>query len=681
MSLRSRVRRLLSRTDAVDAPLSPVLSTPHTAPVLRRDGASIINAYTGGGGERDKSAVARPNTALMPLTDEELRALFGHNGVARRIVELPAERATRKGWSVPDMPPTEDERLRTYERITDAMTWARLYGGAALLMVTEDDIPPSFRGQPREWLLQPLDPQRVGRLHALHAFDAFEAWPLYYSRDLRDPGFRGPQVWQFASDTFQGQVHASRVAWFRGAKRPPSEWQGGWGRSNRMPDDSVLQVVWDEIRRLTETAQGGAALAHGIRESVMKIAGLEALTTGDQSGELNARISLMQRTLSILGIAVMGEKDSYETRTHSPSGFDKLMESAWDMLGAATGWPQVVLRGQSPGGLSTDDQGGREGMRQVVSGWQERCRSPIEHVYRVAYSAQDGPTGGQEPEEWALEFLPLDEPSAQEVADLRKTVAETDALYISAGVLTPRDIVQSRFLEGVWSLDLQPVELPDEEEALEAQMEGARLAMEAAAQGEDPDGEEEEEDEDEELQEDGYRRDAGDGTVVVVPAADPPPALVAAVEQAIGQTLRRPSNPSHVTVLYLGEGLPDEAVAEVVAAVQAEAHEVVPTSMRLPVVRAFPHGTDGTPVVLELEDAYGLQYLNERLLRRLAHVTTARQHRRYRAHLTLGYAVDPLSAEALAKLTEVKAGELVVPVVALEVRTAGGPVAMVQVGG
>ena len=498
MSLRSRVRRFLSRTDAVPAP-QPLMPAP-PAPVVRRDGASVINAYTGGGSDRDKSAVARPNTALLPLTDEELRALYGHNGVARRLVELPAERATRKGWSVPEVPATEDERLRTYERITDAMTWARLYGGSALLMVTEDDVPAVFRDSPREWLMQPLDPRRVGQLVALHAFDAFEAWPLHYSRDIRDPGFRGPIYWQFSSETFQGIVHASRVAWFRGAKRPPSEWRGGWGRSNRMPDDSVLQVVWDEIRRLTETAQGGAALAHGIRESILKIAGLEAITTGDQASELNARISLMQRTLSILGIAVMGEHDSYETRTHSPSGFDRLMEAAWDMLGAATGWPQVVLRGQSPGGLSTDDQGGREGMRQVVSGWQERCRSPIEHVYRTLFSAQDGPTGGKEPEEWSLEFLPLDEPSAQEVANLRKTVAEMDAAMIAAGVYTPRDVAKSRFQEA-WSLEMLPVELPDEDALLEAQMEGARLAMEAAAQGEEAEvveGEEPEESEEEE---------------------------------------------------------------------------------------------------------------------------------------------------------------------------------------
>lgn len=674
MSLRSRVRRLFSRTDAVPAP-QPLMPVPPTAPVTRRDSASIFNEITGLGGDRDKGAVARPNTAILPLTDEELRVLFGHNGVSRRIVELPAERATRKGWSVPDIPATEDERLHTWERVCDAMTWARLYGGSALLLVTEDDVPRAFRGNPQQWLLQPLDLRRVGKLHAIHAFDAFEAWPLHYSKDLRDPGFRGPLFWQFASDTFYGTVHASRVAWFRGHKRPPSEMQGGWARSNRMPDDSVLQVVWDEVRRLSETAQGGAALAHGIRESIMKIAGLEALTTSDQASELNARISLMQRTLSLLGIAVMGESDEYETRTHSPSGFDGLMTAAWDMLGAATGWPQVVLRGQTPGGLSTDDQSGREGMRQVISGWQERCRSPIEYVYRVLYASQDGPTGGVIPTEWSLEFAPLDEPSAMEVAELRAKVAEMDVAYISAGVFTPEDVILSRFQEA-WSLEMLPVEVPDEDEQLEAQMEGARLAMEAVAAAEGEEGEEEEG-----LQEDSYRLDAGDGTVVVVPAAEPPSALRAAVETAIGQRLRIPTNPAHVTVLYLGEGLPDEAVSEVSAAVAAEAMEVVPTSLRMPVVRAFPHGSDGTPVVVELEDAYALAYLNERLLRRLAHVVTSRQHRRYRAHLTLGYAAEPLSAEALTKLSELKAGELVVPVVVLEVRTAGGPVAQVQVGG
>lgn len=674
MGLRSRLRSYFSRADAAVASPVPTLPVPSPpSPVVRKDSASIFNATTGLGGDRDKGAVARPNTAILPLTDEELRVLFGHNGVSRRIVELPAERATRKGWSVPDIPATEDERLHTWERVCDAMTWARLYGGSALLLVTEDDVPRAFRGTPQQWLLQPLDLKRVGKLHAIHAFDAFEAWPLHYSKDLRDPGFRGPLFWQFASDTFYGTVHASRVAWFRGHKRPPSEMQGGWARANRMPDDSVLQVVWDEVRRLSETAQGGAALAHGIRESIMKIAGLEALTTGDQADELNARISLMQRTLSILGIAIMGESDEYETRTHSPSGFDGLMTAAWDMLGAATGWPQVVLRGQTPGGLSTDDQSGREGMRQVVSGWQERCRSPIEQIYRTLYASQDGPTGGVIPTEWSLEYAPLDEPSAQEVADLRKTVAETDVMLIGAGVLTPADVVRSRFEDGVWSLEMQPVEIPDEDEQLEKQMAAAALAMEAAAAAEGGLSPEE----DEELQEDSYRIDAGGlGCCILVPAADP--GLRAKVEAAIGQTLEPETEP-HLTVLYLGE-VPDTSLSEVVGVVADEVMLLDPRPCGMAQVRAFPGGPKGVPLVLEFEDAWGLVGLNANLLRRLAHLTEARQHRRFRAHLTLGYALQPLSSEAQAALLKLDVREVRVPIAVLEVRQGREVVAALTVG-
>lgn len=620
---------------------------------------SVANPLTGLGGFNDKGAVGRPNPWVMPLTDDELRTLYTSNGVARRIVDIIPSRATRRGWTCPDVPATEDKRLRTWTRNREAMSMARLHGGAVLLMVTEDDIPRQFRARPEEWLREPLDLERVGALHALQVFDALEARPMLWDEDVRSPGFRMPRIWSIAAAGFRAEVHASRVVHFRGARRPPSETR--WGRTNTMPDDSVLQGVWDEIRRLTETMQGGAVLAAELRESVLKISGLAQKATGDEAGALQARIALMQRTKSMLGTVMIGENDEYQNLGNAPTGFADLSDAAKSMLAAVTGIPEVVLFGATPGGLNTDGDSAWEGFRQLVSDYQETQREELEQLYTVIYAAQDGPTAGQIPDEWALEFASLDEPDEQALALLRKTVAETDAIYMGQGVYGPEEVAVSRFGEEGWSMELEAVPVPDPE--ADARLEAELAAQVAAAAGPPEKGP--------------PRKDAaGDGCCVLVPAADP--GLGTAVSSAIGQLLELEREP-HVTVLFLGE-LGAEAQAEVVAAVADEASSQRATVLEGGQVRAFPHGPHGTPIVVEF-DAWALSELNGSLLRRLAHVVEARQHPRYRPHLTIGYAPSPLDAEAIGRLLQVDASAVRVPVALLQVVAGAEVLAAAPVSG
>src|SRR5688572_20379937 len=91
---------------------------------------SVANPLTGLGGWNDKGAAGRPNPWLLPLSDDELRTLYASNGVARRIVDIVPSRATRRGWTAPDIDATEHKRLRAWARTREAMQMARLHGGA-----------------------------------------------------------------------------------------------------------------------------------------------------------------------------------------------------------------------------------------------------------------------------------------------------------------------------------------------------------------------------------------------------------------------------------------------------------------------------------------------------------------------------------------------------------------------
>lgn len=674
----------------------------------RYDGASIVNAFTGLGGGADKGSSARPNPCILPLSIDELRILYRHNGLARRLVDLRAQRACRRGWTVPDVG-SEDQRFAIPARVHEAMRWADLYGGSLLVPITIDDIPPVFRGNPTAWLAQPLDLARVGRVAALHVFDALEATPLRWDRDLASPTFRLPASWRISSPGFYAEVHASRVVHVRGAPRPPSELQ--WSTVSTLPDDPYLQAIWDEIRRVTETMNGGAAIAQELRGAVLSLEGLSARMTGDESVAIQTQLELMKLGDGLLGMKVIGTGDKFESYSNAPTGFSDLSGGAWEALSAATGIPQVILTGDSPSGLSSDGESSHEGFRQLISAYQETHRPEIERVYEILYAAQDGPTGGviPDPAERQLVFAALDEPDEASMAATRLVVAQADVANIGAGVYTAADVARSRFGAEGYSFDLLPVTPPDAEHAgLAAELRGRGgltalpglinvgvLTEETAAEllGLPPPPQP---DPAEEVAIEAARQamanpppapalgnvatpktDAADDSVVIlIPAAET--RLRARAEAAIGQPLAVEDDP-HVTVLYVGTGISPEALQEVLEATADAVQDLDPACLlAAPVLRAFPPGSDGTPVVLEYADAYAVQRLNYVLLRALAHVVTAKQFPRYRAHQTLGYAAEPLDPAAqvalLAVDTTVDSGSdapalrLLVPVSEVQVR-------------
>lgn len=684
---------LTRRRDA--APVVPLLADrvyDQGATVRIDGGASVANLMTGLGASGDKGTTARPNCAVLPLSMWELRTLYAYNGVARRLINLRPGRACRRGWTLPDFS-AEDARLRIPERIEQGLRWAELYGGSLVVPITLDDVPPGYRGNPAQWLTQPLDPARVQAVRAVQVFDAVEVSPVLWDRNPGSPTFRLPSLWRISCDGWQVVVHSSRVVHLRGAERPPSEMRSSWSAVSNLPDDSYLQSIWDELRRLTQTLNAGATLAEEIREAVLSLAALSERTTGDEGAAVMDQLNLMQLGRGLTGLTLIGTDDEFESKSNPPTGFKDLSDAAWEALSAATGIPQTILRGDAPSGLNTDGASGHEGFRQLVSAYQESHRYDLERLYAIVGAAQDGPTSGAGLEERTVTFAPLDEPDTASEAATRKVVAETDQIYVGMGVYTAATIAERRFGAGSYSFEIgevppvvdvatdakpyQDVALPALIQAAIIGPSGARTLLGvgeelaptpeelAALQAANAVGGA------------GPRADsAPDSVTVQIPAADT--GIRARVEAAIGQALTVEDDP-HVTVLYLGDGLSPEAVAEVVAVVRTEVAAMDPSALlEFPTLRAFPPGADGTPIVVEYGDGYAVQALNERLLRALAHRVSARQFPRYRPHCTVGYAPAPLTPEAQAALlgidttvddgSDAAALSLRIPVGSIEVR-------------
>lgn len=471
----------------------------------RTDG--VINTLTGLGSVNDKGQAGRPSIDTSRLNDSELTALYFDNGISTRIVDLVPNEMTRKGWTVtisdddddeadPEIDATseEDERLQTLVRFNEGLKMARLYGGSVAVMVTTDDIPAEFLAsgkKPSDWLAEPLDLDRVISLDALHVFDSYEAWPISFQGDMREPGYRDPLIWSISPTTpftersstigrtrqqigMSSRVHASRVLFFRGHKRPPSWRHQGSSSNNRALDDSVLQPIWNEIRNLTSVMQGGATLAQELRESVIKVAGMKGIATSDQATAFQTRMKLIAMAKSLLGLIVLGEGDSYENRSNPPTGFKELSSEAQVMLSAVTGYPQTVLFGTVPAGLGKDDVAGRQQWDRLIASGHASIKPHLRQYYTVMFAAKAGPTEGAIPTTIKPVFLPLDEPSPKQIAEVRKINADSDAIYLDRHVVDPEAVAEARFGPRGYQQDIViPEEEVEEEPNEEAKAEAA----------------------------------------------------------------------------------------------------------------------------------------------------------------------------------------------------------------
>lgn len=152
----------------------------------------------------------------------------------------------------------------------------------------------------------------------------------------------------------------------------------------------------------------------------------------------------------------------------------------------------------------------------------------------------------------------------------------------------------------------------------------------------------------------------------------------AGVEAATGP-LADPGDDPHVTALYLGQLAP-EALPEVEAAVREVAAAFGAAEVCAETVTVFPHGKDGTPVVMGVRRAWTIEAIQAQLLARLAHLVTQKQHVPFRPHLTLGYG-PVLTGEQQASAMEATMPELEWVAARLEVRHGSTVVAVVPLSG
>jgi hypothetical protein len=134
-------------------------------------------------------------------------------------------------------------------------------------------------------------------------------------------------------------------------------------------------------------------------------------------------------------------------------GFPETLDKLALRLSAAADMPVSLLLGQAPAGLQATGDSDIRFFYDRIAQLQARIRPMIERLVKWVMLSTTGPTNGQEPETWCVEFPSLWQQTEAEKVATRKTQMEIDTGYIAAQVYSPEEAAAFRFSGDTYSFE------------------------------------------------------------------------------------------------------------------------------------------------------------------------------------------------------------------------------------
>lgn len=415
---------------------------------FRTDGyVNVLNKY----GTRQDNSTAYRYTGEPHVDDMTLVEMYEGNGLFSTIIDRPAEEAVKHGLDIDfgseDISKFVENRLDELDfedKFTTAEKWARLYGGAIIVMLVNDG----------GGLEDPLNMARATSIEEMMVFERAVVQPDYTT--IYTPRLFGsargrisygePEYFQVFSLYGYFRVHRSRCLVFRNGKVPEQTTNTNyryWGIPEYVKIRSAL--------RECVTSHGyGVKLLEKSSQAVYSVKNLaNLLSTDSGEGQVLTRLEAIDMARSMMNtIAIDADGETYEFKTMTMSGAKELIDTTCNMLSAVSQIPQTILFGRSPAGENSTGESDLENYYNMVENIQKQnmkrnCRMLLDIIIK------QGLVSGEirEEPEYKVEFAKLWSMNDTEQASLEQqkaqtqyTKAQTAQLYIDAQVIDPSEV-------------------------------------------------------------------------------------------------------------------------------------------------------------------------------------------------------------------------------------------------
>lgn len=411
---------------------------------IRHIADSVANLVSGLGTAKDKNYF---NTfSFIDPPKQQLDAAYRGDWIARKVVDIPVEDATRQwrswqaeGSDIEDIEEVENS-LNVRGKLSSAMKMARLYGGAILVMGLDGT------GNPET----PLDLERVKKdsLKFIHAVPRFAITPSQRVTDLMSPFFGLPEFYEAPSavvvpggtNSFGGnssnRVHASRCVRLVGNEILDTALSAdGWG-------DSVLTSVQEAILNAGIAGAGIAAVLNEMKLDIIKIPDfMENITTTEYTEKLKTRFTYANVAKSNINMLLLDKDEEWERIKADFAGTPDLLKLYLLIAAGAADIPVTRFLSQSATGLGATGEGDTRNYYDKVKSDQESKMTPAmatldEVIVRSAL--------GNKPDDVFYNWNSLWQLNDVEKADLAKKKAETYKIDVDTGLISDEALAKAR---------------------------------------------------------------------------------------------------------------------------------------------------------------------------------------------------------------------------------------------
>ncbi len=416
---------------------------------LRLDGYyNVLNKY----GTQHDSTEYYQWASGTAVSDAELADLYAGNGLFATIIDAPADDATKNGIDLgikdKDLQKQLDDRLQTIHyqsKLSKALRWARLFGGAAVVILVDDG----------RLLQEPLNWRDVHGVDELLVYGRNEMLPLWINgyennpddEDYRKGGTGIPEYYQVNSVYGNYTVHSSRCLIFHNSDIPEGSTLANLYRTWGIPE---YMRIREELRNASIGTGYSIRLLERLSMAIYKMKNLaNVLSTADGEDAVLQRMEMLDLARNLLNMVFIdADGEDLGIQSLSVAGVKDILDNACAMLSAVSHIPQTRLFGRSPAGENATGESDLENYKEFVGGIQsgdlrDNTRTLVELVLRgMVWSGEI-----KEVPEYTVTYKsawsPSDDEKAtqdQAVAAAQLTRAQTASTYVTNGILESAEV-------------------------------------------------------------------------------------------------------------------------------------------------------------------------------------------------------------------------------------------------